>query len=89
MFRSLLLAVSIVLLWDLWETHDATAEHTVDHRYTIWGYVKDASGTPLRDVMVAVADSGGSRLGVAHSSTKGRYSIQLHLQPRPRSSPPR
>ena len=32
------------------------AEHTVDHRYTIEGYVRNADGTPRPHELVAVAD---------------------------------
>ncbi len=68
-----------MLLYALWSAHNANAEHTADHRYRIWGYVKNANGAPLEDIPVAVADRQGSRLKVARSDANGRYSMQLHL----------
>ena len=62
-----------------WGGDSLRAEHAEDHRYTIWGYVKDTEGTPLRDVLVVVTDGQGSRLGVTRSRGNGGYSIRLHL----------
>ena len=76
---SLMTAVGLMLLCALWTAHDVSAEHTMDHRYTIWGYVKDADGAPLKGTLVAVTDGRETRLGVARSGANGRYSIRLHL----------
>ena len=76
---SLLTAVGLMLLCSLWTAYDVSAEHTVDHRYTIWGYVKDADGAPLKGISVAITDGRENRLGVARTGANGRYSIRLHL----------
>jgi hypothetical protein len=69
----------VIVLCGLWATHDAHAEHTVDHRYTIWGYVKDADGAPIQDALVVISDRPDVRLGVARTNTHGQYRVQLHL----------
>ena len=75
----LLTAVGLMLLCSLWTAYDVSAEHTVDHRYTIWGYVKDADDVPLKGISVAITDGRENRLGVARTGAHGRYSIRLHL----------
>lgn len=55
------------------------AEHTVDHRYTIEGYVRNADGTPRPHEVVAVTDRPDTRLGVVSTETNGWYRIQLHV----------
>jgi hypothetical protein len=55
------------------------AEHTVDHRYTIEGYVRIADRTPRPHEVVAVADRPDARLGVTSTGTNGWYRIQLHI----------
>lgn len=69
----------IMILVALWAASKVYAEHTEDHRYTIWGYVKDADGVPIKDASVTIADRLGARLGVTRSGARGRYSIRLHL----------
>jgi hypothetical protein len=54
-------------------------EHTVDHRYTIEGYVSNADGTPRPHELVAVMDRPDTRLGVAYTGSNGWYRLQLHL----------
>ena len=37
----LITAVGLVILCALWTANEVSAEHSVDHRYIIWGYVKN------------------------------------------------
>ena len=55
------------------------AEHEADHRYTVWGYVKDGDGAPIQQALVVVTDSRGTRLKTTHAGANGRYTMQLHL----------
>ncbi len=71
--------IVVMILFALCMADDISAEHTADHRYIIWGYVKDADGAPLKGVLVAVTDSRETRREGARSVANGRYSIQLHL----------
>lgn len=55
------------------------ATHEVDHRYTIFGSVRDESGRPLPDTRVIVTDT---RLGdglTTFSRKDGSYEVTLHL----------
>lgn len=56
----------------------ALAEHEVDHRYTVEGYVLDARKIPQTDVNVVVS-TGEGPAGRAVTDRRGYYRIQLHL----------
>ena len=66
--------VSVVLAAGLTE-----AEHEVYYRYTLLGYVKDASGRPLRgrEVKIVRDKTGFSYLG--ESDAKGLYVVVVRL----------
>ncbi len=71
--------VIVIILVAFWTATTVRAEHSEDHRYTIWGYVKDTEGTPVKDTLVAVSNSQGVRLGIARTGRNGLYSLRLHL----------
>jgi hypothetical protein len=55
------------------------ATHEVDHRYTIFGSVRDGSGRPVQDTRVIVTDA---RLGdglTVYAGKDGSYEVTLHL----------
>ncbi|MEK7871483.1 MAG: carboxypeptidase-like regulatory domain-containing protein [Nitrospirota bacterium] len=55
------------------------ATHEVDHRYTIFGSVRDGSGRPVQDARVIVTDA---RLGdglTAFTGKDGSFEATLHL----------
>lgn len=54
------------------------AEHEVDHRYTVEGYVLDARKIPQSDVIVTVTTREGL-VGRAVTDRRGYYRVQLHL----------
>lgn len=56
----------------------AVAEHEEDHRYTVEGYVLNASEQPLADVDISF-HLGNTRLKSATTDRTGFYSVQLHL----------
>ena len=56
----------------------AQAEHTPEHRFTIYGYVYDDTGTP-RPGTVVVRDTADNVLGTTATSSSGYYRIRLHL----------
>ncbi|MFQ6021980.1 MAG: hypothetical protein ACE5NW_04610 [Acidiferrobacterales bacterium] len=56
----------------------AYAEHEVDHRYNVKGFVLDENEAPLADSAVTIR-LGGSVIGSQKTDSKGYYSIQLHL----------
>jgi hypothetical protein len=56
----------------------ASAEHEVDHRYNIRGYVLDENQQAVSDLTVQVFD-GTSILGSSKTDSKGYYSLHLHL----------
>ena len=59
-------------------TTNAWAEHEVDHRYNIRGYVLDENRQAIRDVKVSAID-GGSLLASGTTDSEGYYSLHLHL----------
>jgi len=61
--------------WDppVWATHDT------QHRYTVFGYIRDEQGKPLQDVRVIVADTRLDEGGTAFTDEKGYYELLLHL----------
>ena len=72
---ALLALLVIIFVWGgiLFATHDA------DHRYTIFGFVRDGSGRPVQDTRVIVTDT---RLGdglTAFTGKDGSYEVTLHL----------
>jgi hypothetical protein len=56
----------------------AQAEHTPEHRFTIYGYVYDDRGKPLPGTVV-IRDAADHVLGTTDSGRSGYYQIQLHL----------
>ncbi|MFA9420009.1 MAG: carboxypeptidase-like regulatory domain-containing protein, partial [Gammaproteobacteria bacterium] len=54
------------------------AEHEVDHRYNIRGYVLDGSQQGISDQDVRVFD-GSSLLKETRTDSSGYYSLHLHL----------
>jgi len=59
-------------------TTHAWAEHEVDHRYNIRGYVLDENQQAIKGVKVNALD-GGSLLASSTTDTDGYYSLHLHL----------
>jgi hypothetical protein len=57
----------------------ASAEHEVDHRFTVSGYIYDTNGNPLSRAGVSIQDAGGKLYGTGETSGNGFYKIQLHL----------
>ncbi len=70
---SLLLAFGSLLLPAL-----ASAEHEVDHRYEVNGFVLDEQGKPLAlsDVSIRLGDNA---IGYERTNAQGYYNIRLHL----------
>lgn len=56
----------------------AIAEHEVDHRYNIRGYVLDENQQAISDQTVQALD-GASILGTSKTDANGYYSLHLHL----------
>jgi len=54
------------------------AEHEVDHRYNVRGYVLDGNQQGISDQDVRVFD-GSSLLGETRTDSAGYYSLHLHL----------
>ena len=54
------------------------AEHTPEHRFTIYGYVYDDTGKPLPGTVV-IRDAADHVLGTTDAGRSGYYQIQLHL----------
>jgi len=57
---------------------NAWAEHEVDHRYNIRGYVLDENQQGIDNLNVQVF-SGSSMLGNSKTDSSGYYSLHLHL----------
>jgi hypothetical protein len=57
----------------------AWATHDTQHRYTVFGYVRDGQGKPLSDVKVTVTDIPLNQTGTAFTDVSGYYEVLLHL----------
>lgn len=57
----------------VWATHDT------QHRYTVFGYVRDEQGKPLPDVKVTVDEVPLNQTGSALTDGDGYYEVLLHL----------
>jgi hypothetical protein len=68
----------LVFLWVIlppavWATHEA------NHRYTVYGYVRDAKGQTLQDAKVMVVDNRIGEGSTAFTDKNGYYEVLLHL----------
>ncbi|HEY4485621.1 MAG TPA: carboxypeptidase-like regulatory domain-containing protein, partial [Nitrospiria bacterium] len=58
----------------------ALATHEVDHRFMVYGTVRDDQGRPVRDAKVIVVDPRLSESGMtAFTDGSGYYEAVLHL----------
>lgn len=67
----------VVFTWSLFIAN-AWAEHEVDHRYSIRGYILDSNQQGISDQIVQVFD-GSNSLGQSKTDSAGYYSMHLHL----------
>ena len=80
-FLSLFLGLFFALILDftVWD-HPVWATHDTQHRYTVFGHVRDEQGKPLQNVRVIVIDN---RLeeegGTVFTDGNGYYEQLLHL----------
>ena len=74
-FRPAALMLGFVCLLSIGQPR---AEHEVDHRYHVRGYVLDAEERGIADQQVTVSDD-GKVLGSGETDRSGYYSIHLHL----------
>jgi hypothetical protein len=76
-FLSLFLIVSGLFI--LISGKAAFATHETDHRYTIHGLVKEASGIPRPNVKVTVSDTLTGEGNTVFTDQNGFYEVLLHL----------
>ena len=57
----------------------AFADHEPNHRYHVWGYVKDKTGKPFAGEKVTVKHEKTGQTGIGVSGGNGRYEVKLHL----------
>ena len=55
------------------------ATHEVQHRYTVFGYIRDQQGKALPDRRVSVTDIPLNQTGTAFTDGNGYYEALLHL----------
>lgn len=72
------LACFVVLVSLLLSCFPVAAEHEVDHRYEIQGFVLDAQRNPRSGVSVSLME-GNRFLGQAITDSSGRFHIRAHL----------
>lgn len=60
-------------------TAPAMAEHEMDHRFVVEGYVCGTDGQPKADVEVTARDTKASIGKADYTDSSGHYHIQLHL----------
>jgi hypothetical protein len=57
----------------VWATHEA------DHRFTVYGYVRDTNGRAVQDIKVMVVDNRIGEGSTAFTDQDGYYEVLLHL----------
>lgn len=57
----------------------AEATHEADHRFTIYGHVRDQDGTAVQDAKVTVVDTRIGDGSTAFTDRHGYYEVLLHL----------
>ena len=57
----------------------AWATHEADHRFVVFGYVRDQSGQPVPDAKVKVLDARVNVGATAFTDDQGKYEALLHL----------
>ena len=57
----------------------STAMHEADHRYTVYGEVRDTTGSLVVNEQVMVVGENGQSIGEGVTDSDGRYRIKLHL----------
>lgn len=72
--RHIILALAASLLLAM----PAQADHEIDHRYNVHGYVLDAKEKPIANLEVRVRD-GSSPLQTGKTDSNGYFSLHLHL----------
>jgi hypothetical protein len=55
------------------------ATHETDHRYTVFGVIKDSSGLPQSNIRVMVSDTLTGEGNTVFTDEKGYYEVLLHL----------
>lgn len=55
------------------------ATHETDHRFTVFGYVRDDKGKPIEDTKVMVVDTRVGEGSTAFTDRSGYYEVLLHL----------
>lgn len=76
-FRTYRVAFIATLVLSGWAA-PVHATHEIDHRFTVYGYVRDAQGNPISDRTVAVTHVGGEKKA-ATTRSNGYYEVLLHL----------
>jgi hypothetical protein len=76
-FLSLFLIVSGLFIFIGGKT--ALATHETDHRYTVHGLVKEASGVPRPNVKVTVSDTLTGEGNTVFTDQNGFYEVLLHV----------
>lgn len=67
----------VIVAWSLFVAN-AWAEHEVDHRYNVRGYILDKDQQGISNQEVQVFD-GNNSLGKGKTDSAGYYSLHLHL----------
>jgi hypothetical protein len=70
---------SCFLLFDGYRPDPALATHEADHRFLVFGYVRDGQGRPLAGQRVVVVDTRLNHGKAAETGRDGYYEALLHL----------
>jgi hypothetical protein len=78
-FWRVLLLLGAMLGGGAWVGSVARAMHELDHRLTIYGYVKDAQGKPVADARVIITATRMGEGNTAFTDRQGYYESTLHI----------
>ncbi|MBI1820777.1 MAG: carboxypeptidase regulatory-like domain-containing protein [Nitrospirae bacterium] len=75
----LFLCLFFIVCLNVFGKNKAFATHETDHRFTVYGTVKDSSGAPQPNVKVMISDTVTGEGNTVFTDQKGHYEVLLHL----------
>lgn len=68
----------LILVWVMFPS-EVWATHETDHRFTVYGYVRNTKGVAVQDAKVMVVDTRIGEGSTAFTDHSGYYEVLLHL----------
>ena len=73
------LCLFFIVCLNIFGNNRVFATHETDHRFTVYGTVKDSSGAPQPNIKVMISDMVTGEGNTVFTDQKGHYEVLLHL----------